>query len=182
MKFSTRPATRHLGSLDSCQYDYLCAVFLDFPYFLHQTLGCEPKINNNGASFFSVLAFRQAHISSCLFFSVFLALLLLMFCSERREKIHRYMFGYTIDFQCLSRLCRTCAYVSALSMSICHLPTRCERFFQLWLLQKYFGKDFFAEKACREWVEWGKGGELKFNSHFNHRWAEFVEPRPDRST
>lgn len=70
MKISTRPATCHLGSLDSCQYDYLCSVFLDFRYFLHRALGCEPKINNNGASFFSVLAFDK-HTSLVVYFSSF---------------------------------------------------------------------------------------------------------------
>lgn len=70
MKFSTRPATLHLGPLDSCIYDYLCAVFLDFEHrtnFLHRTLGCEPKINNNGASFFSVSTFDK-HTSLVVYF------------------------------------------------------------------------------------------------------------------
>lgn len=45
--------------------------------------------------------------------------------------------------------CVPCAYVSALSMSICHLPTRCERFFSFDFWRNVLVKIFCGKSVPR---------------------------------
>lgn len=181
MKISTRPATCHLGSLDSCQYDYLCSVFLDFRYFLHRALGCEPKINNNGASFFSV-SVRQAHISSCLFFEFFLRCCCWCFVVKDEREFIGTCWGTQSIFSALA----DCVEHVLMFLHCRWVFVTCRHdanvFFGFDFWRNVLAKIFLRKKRAESGSNGGEGGESKFNSHFNHRWAVFVEPRPDRST